>query len=227
MVKVAIIAYNQQCKYYTISSVNAIQCVDILIEKYDARIIYILWGEIVSIHAQADKLLNYFGLLSVLKKYGNVYLVGSYQMDMMVWNDLDIYIEYEKSVIEKFYDLINDINTTLKPFCFEGMQDISNKNIYYGFETYITGERWNVDIWVKDKVEIANTQTYCSDIVNLVNNNPYYKNAITGIKQYLIAQGLYGFDKSPKKHYHSKDIYDAVLKEEILTVKEFIEKHSK
>ena len=38
----------------------------------------------------ADYLLHDCGLLAELTKYGKVHPIGSYRMDMMAWNDLDL-----------------------------------------------------------------------------------------------------------------------------------------
>ena len=54
-----------------------------------------------------------------------------------------------------------------------------------------------------------------------MHENPELKNAVTEIKQNLIIRGLYGFDKG-KKHYHSKEIYDAVFNKGILTTEQFL-----
>ena len=42
---------------------------------------------------QADCILYKYNLLNELKKYGTPHIIGSYRMDMMAWNDLDIDIE--------------------------------------------------------------------------------------------------------------------------------------
>ena len=42
---------------------------------------------------KADYFLYECGLLSELKEYGAPHMIGSYRMDMMAWNDLDIDIE--------------------------------------------------------------------------------------------------------------------------------------
>ena len=42
---------------------------------------------------QADFILYKCGLLDELKKYGCPHIIGSYRMDMMAWNDLDIDVE--------------------------------------------------------------------------------------------------------------------------------------
>ena len=41
----------------------------------------------------ADFLLNDCGLFEELTKYGKVHPIGSYRMDMMAWNDLDLDVE--------------------------------------------------------------------------------------------------------------------------------------
>jgi len=45
------------------------------------------------IKENADRILYEFGLLSKIEQIGKAHIVGSYQMDMMAWNDLDIDIE--------------------------------------------------------------------------------------------------------------------------------------
>lgn len=47
----------------------------------------------MTIKEKADKLLHETGLCQELKKYGEPHPIGSYRMDMMVYNDLDIDIE--------------------------------------------------------------------------------------------------------------------------------------
>ena len=40
--------------------------------------------------SQADRILYEFGLLKKLEEMGVPHIIGSYRMDMMAWNDLDI-----------------------------------------------------------------------------------------------------------------------------------------
>ena len=53
----------------------------------------------MTIKEKADKLLCETGLLSVLRTYGEPHPIGSYRMDMMVYNDLDIDIRNDSMVI--------------------------------------------------------------------------------------------------------------------------------
>ncbi len=57
----------------------------------------------------ANKLLYDFGLLNELNNYGTPFVVGSYAMDLMAWNDLDIYVSNEAMSTEKLYELTSFI----------------------------------------------------------------------------------------------------------------------
>ncbi len=56
--------------------------------------------------------------------------------------------------------------------------------------------------------------------------NPKLKDAVLRIKNDLIKQKLYGPDKR-KEHYHSKEIYDAVFIENILSAEQLLLIHPK
>lgn len=96
----------------------------------------------------ADKLLYDFGLLDELNNYGTPYIVGSYAMDLMAWNDLDIYVSNECMSTEKLYELTSFILNTFHPVWYEAKKEVSDgKTVWFhGFETEILGELCNVDI---------------------------------------------------------------------------------
>ena len=172
---------------------------------------------------EADKLLYDFKLLGKLNEYGKAYIIGSYQMDMMAWNDLDIYVDNEHMSLEKVYQLSDFIMKTFHPVWYEAKQDIiDGKRCYFqGFETEILGEIWNVDIWFFDNDKIKSAQKYCDDIYNKTKNDENIRRTIVDIKQDLISSGLYSFEM-----YRSVDVYDAVLNYHIKTADELIEKYS-
>ena len=176
------------------------------------------------IRQEADRLLHDFGLLKLLERHGEPHVVGSYRMDMMTYNDLDINIEMNNNSFEGLYALSNDINTLIKPYRFEGYI-IANNNLFYGCETDITGERWNIDIWFRSKADIIETKKKCDILSRQFSDNPVLKKAMFDIKHELIKRRLYGIDKSPKKHYHSMDIYKAILDEGILSFDDFTAKY--
>ena len=175
----------------------------------------------MTIYEKVDDLMYNHGLLKILQKYGDVYIVGSYRMEIMTWNDLDFYMDKSNLNAQSYYYLTSDIIREMKPSHFNGELNIENELAFLGFETRISGDRWNIDIWWKDKSEIDDSMAYAHNIICQINENPELKNVVIKIKQDLIIRGLYGFDKG-KKHYHSKEIYDAVFNQGILTTEHFL-----
>ena len=161
--------------------------------------------------------------LELLGKYGEVSIVGSYGMNIMTWNDLDFYIDKSSLNTANYYGLASEILEKFVPGHFDGAFHMEKESAFLGFETSISGDRWNVDIWWKSQTEINDSIAYANDIARLTGENPTLKNAVITIKQDLISRRLYGFDKG-KKHYHSKEIYDAVFHEGILTTEQFLTK---
>lgn len=167
---------------------------------------------------QADRILFEFGLLEKLKDYGTPHIVGSYRMDMMAWNDLDIDIENEDVTVESLYDLSQYLIKTFRPVWYEAKetQDESGKTVWFhGFETTITGELWNVDLWFFDKKTIKEMEAYCDGIKERATAEQ--KNTIVAIKKELTSRNLYSFDK-----YKSMDVYEAVLEHRVKNAKEFL-----
>lgn len=181
----------------------------------------------MNLQKQADRLLYDFGLLKIIEAHGTVHIVGSYKMNMMIWNDLDINIESKNHSLEGIYRLAGDINDIVKPYRFEGIYNNKDDSYFYGCETNVSGERWNIDIWLRNKSDIIKTEMYCDNIIQQVSADPNLGNNIMTIKKELIKMGLYGIDKSIKRHYHSNEIYDAVLNDNIQNIDEFIKKYPK
>lgn len=67
--------------------------------------------------SQADRILYEFGLLKKLEKIGVPHIIGSYRMDMMACNDLDIDIENDRMTLDKLYKLSAFILDTFHPTC--------------------------------------------------------------------------------------------------------------
>lgn len=174
----------------------------------------------------ADRLLYEKGLLRVLERFGRVYVTGSYQMDLMVWNDLDVSIEHPDAPPSLLFELGSAVNGLLRPYRFEGSCK-PGQSMFYGCETEITGERWNLDVWFREETEILKTRAYCDEIRGWVEREPEVGTAIREIKEELIRMGLYGMDKSPAKHYHSKEIYDAVLEQGVRSCFDFLKRYPK
>lgn len=174
---------------------------------------------------QANHILYDLGLLSELNKYGKFHIIGSYRMNLMVWNDLDIDVENASMSLDKLHQLTNYILNTFNPTWYEAKEEINeqgNKVWFQGFEFYLDNELWNIDIWFLDKNTIKKAEKYCDDISDKIEKSEALKTAIIDIKQELIKRNLYSFDK-----YTSMDVYDAVLNKGVMSIDGFIEKYSK
>ena len=168
--------------------------------------------------SQADRLLYEFGLLQKLGEIGAPHIIGSYRMNMMAWNDLDIDIDNTSMSLDKLYDLSTFIFRTFHPVWYEAKEEITSEGKtvwFHGFETMITGELWNVDLWFFDKETIGKAEAYCDNIMHTA--SPAQTEIIVNIKTELLRRGLYSFEQ-----YKSIDVYKAVLEHNISTTDEFL-----
>ena len=161
------------------------------------------------------------GLLEALRTCGEPHVIGSYRMDMMAWNDLDIDVENEAMSMEKLYALSDFIIKTFRPTWYEAKQEVNEKGEtvwFHGFETMITGELWNVDIWFFSREEIKEAERYCDAVSAKATEEE--RGAIVAIKEELIRRGLYSFER-----YRSVDVYKAVTGMGVRTVEEFLRRY--
>lgn len=166
----------------------------------------------------ADRLLYEFGLLKKLEEIGVPHIIGSYRMDMMAWNDLDIDIENHAMSLEHLYELSSYIFHTFCPTWYEAKEEINQdgKRVWFhGFETTVTGELWNVDLWFFDEETILAAERFCDDIAS--RTSPSQKDSILRIKNELIDRGLYSFEK-----YTSMDVYKAVIENGVKNADELL-----
>ena len=169
--------------------------------------------------SQAERILYEFGLFKKLEEIGVPHIIGSYRMDMMAWNDLDIDIENYEMTMDKLYELSSFILNTFHPTWYEAKEEINEEGKrvwFHGFETVITGELWNIDLWFFDRETIADAERYCDDIAQ--RTSQIQKDRTVQIKEELIARGLYSFEK-----YKSLDVYKAVLENDVSDVEEFLQ----
>ena len=175
----------------------------------------------MSIKTQADVLIQKTNLLDVLRRHGIPFITGSYFMNTMAWNDLDLYLQ--PGVNFDPYAMAAELNAALRPFRFEGF--VNENGTFYGCETSITGERWNIDLWIRNAEKIEESIAYCNDLLKKMDRLPGSHEAILSIKTELIQRGMYGFDKHPSRHYHSQDIYSAVLNDGVRSTDEFLHRY--
>lgn len=82
---------------------------------------------------QAKYILHNSGLLRELQKYGAVHVIGSYKMDLMAWNDLDIYVENDAMCRKKLYQLTSYILGRFMPVWYEAKEEKMSLGLWPGF----------------------------------------------------------------------------------------------
>lgn len=176
-----------------------------------------------TIRQKADRILYGMGLLDMLREIGTPHIIGSYQMDMMAWNDLDIDIENDGMSRSKLYRLTGQILETFHPCWYEAKEERTpeGKTVWFhGFEAMVGGELWNMDLWFFDWGTIEAAERYCDGISQSAAASQ--REQIIYIKRELIKRGLYSYDK-----FHSTDVYRAVLEMGIKNTDEFLERYVK
>ncbi len=178
-----------------------------------------------SIKENADVLLYGLGLLEELKRYGDPHIIGSYRMDVMSHNDLDIDVCNENMSMEKMYGLTGYILERFSPSWYEAKQEVDGQGKtvwFHGFEAVVNGELWNVDIWFFDQEVVQKAEAFCDKVKGELDREPDKKAAVLSLKRDLMEKGLYTFE-----HFTSMDVYNAVLEQGIRTVDEFLTRYKK
>lgn len=168
--------------------------------------------------SQADRILYEFGLLKRLEAIGAAHIIGSYRMDLMAWNDLDIDIENGAMSLDRLYELSAFITKTFRPLWYEAKEErnAAGQTVWFhGFETAVTGELWNIDLWFFDQAAISDAEAFCDRIVR--HTDRAQKEIIMELKRGLIERGLYSFER-----YKSIDVYQAVMEHGVTTIGEFL-----
>jgi hypothetical protein len=160
-----------------------------------------------SLHNDADVLLKKTGLLKKLSKYGEVSISGSYDLDLMMDGDIDLFIINKNINKQKSVDIFNnlimqdDFNGYLYYDRTKRKHDGFPKGYYIGLKTDFRERKWKVDIWlVKDIYKPA------EKLINFIKSNLNEKNK-------KIILDLKYKAKTKNLNLRSSDIYKKILYE--------------
>lgn len=173
----------------------------------------------------ADIILYDMGLLKRLGEIGTPHIIGSYKMDMMAWNDLDIDVENQNMSLDKLHELTGFIIDTFHPKWYEAREEITDegKTVWFqGAEAVVNGELWNMDLWFFDRETIGKAERYCEGIMERAGRLPGARESIMRIKQELQDRGLYGYGEGK---YISMDVYRAVLEQGVTDAEGMLERY--
>jgi len=159
-----------------------------------------------SLHSEADALMKKTNLIKRLSKYGEVSIAGSYDLDLMVDGDIDIFIinrnvDKGKSVaILKDLIFQGDFNGYLYFDWTKRQHEGFPRGYYIGLKTDYKGKKWKVDIWLINKLYRP-----AENLMNFVKTNLNSKN------KKIILELKYKA-KANHSNLRSSDIYKKVLK---------------
>lgn len=172
-----------------------------------------------ALRAEADQLLD-SGLRTILEGYGDVHVIGSYDLHLMVWRDLDIHIVQPAIDKQKFFELGGRVAGLLNPHrmhfrdetiaATEGLP----RGLYWG--VYLGDERrgaWKIDIWATTAEDFEPTREYGERI----------RQRLSDATRPLILQIKAALWNHPKyrRDFASGDIYTAVLDHDVVNEDEF------
>ena len=98
-------------------------------------------------------------LLDLFSKYGNVHIRGSYELDLMVNGDIDIYIIAKQFSKKSAMDLLSKliINNDFLGYMFYDFVKRRKKGFpkcyYIGLKTKIASRKWKIDIWLMKSMD--------------------------------------------------------------------------
>jgi hypothetical protein len=169
---------------------------------------------------EADEILYQKGLFNLLSSFGTPHISGSYDLNLMTWRDLDIYLEVENISLPDFFVLGSRINESFNPVKMSFRNELISKTpnlpegVYWG--VYLGNEKagaWKIDIWAVNSKECQRLINYCTAIKDKLSNE--------FVARILDIKSLCWMDKEYRKTYSSLDIYEAVIENNIQEINGF------
>lgn len=169
---------------------------------------------------KALEILSEMDLLEFLTaNFGETHIVGSVELDLMVWRDIDIEViatnkptkENAISVAGFIYKNNHVRRVTLIDYT-DGDGIKKPKGQYVGAEYTENGNKWKIDVWLLD------TQSSRSfEVTNTLKSKitPENRKIILNIKNDLFEHPKY------RKEFVSVDIYNAVIEDNVHNTQEF------
>lgn len=152
------------------------------------------------IKKQADQLLKKNGLTIFLKKYGKVFIRGSYELDLMIDGDIDIYVINKKMSKKIAVKALNELieKNDFRGYLFYDFVARRKKGFpqgyYLGAKTRFRNQKWKIDIWFikemdkkSDKLlEFVKNKADKNDRKNILKIKKAYKDNNLNISSHLV-----------------------------------------
>lgn len=168
----------------------------------------------------ARELMDDLGLRAILERAGSVRPVGSFELGLMVWPDLDLEVitpdpPRPENVLGVLRDLV--LVSGVQKINYADHRDALGgevpRGIYLGPDPEFQGVRWQVDVWFIDE-DVAGARRRLTDSIREGLDDDK-RRTILQIKQIAAASDRY------HRGVSSVDIYRAVLDEGVTSIDEF------
>jgi hypothetical protein len=159
---------------------------------------------------EAEDLVERYGVLDILARFGTPHISGSYSLRLMTWRDLDIYLEMQPIAKERFLELGRQLGDVLGPrklsftdhLNFPATEPVNG--LYWGIQTDVLSRGgWKIDIWGVTPGECAARLAHCSALAARIGERE--RHAILAIKNEVCR------DPGYRGTITSQQVYDAVL----------------
>lgn len=168
---------------------------------------------------EANKILYDIGLLQVMGEFGDVFVTGSYYLNLMTWRDLDVYIRNDNMDKQKFFELGGKIASILSPYKMNYSDETILKRgkpdgLYWGvYASLFKVHTWKFDIFVLNSQDFEKLSNEAKELKQEISQQ--MEEPILKIKQSICNNPLY------RKEVFSMDIYKAVMKGNVSSVDDF------
>jgi hypothetical protein len=166
----------------------------------------------------ADQLLEQSELLPLLRRYGEVYVTGSYRYGLMMGADVDLYLLHPDASKERAASLLLELihQGVWNAFLFGDWVQFHRSGFptgyYLGLKRDFAGARWKVDIW--------HMPTVPNDLLDY---NQWLEHSLTPESRALILE-IKRVARQEGWKVPGTTIYDAVLQGNVASLAEFREK---
>lgn len=173
------------------------------------------------LQASARQVLEELGVLSILEPAGRVRVVGSLELGLMVWPDIDLEIitsgpPEAEAVLDVLRELVLVSGIRKINYADHRASPVSGipRGIYLGPDIDHRDLQWQVDLWFIDAEQAAVQQRLTTSIKNRLDDAS--RRRILQIKQVAAASEKY------HRGVSSVDIYRAVLEEDVSSISGFV-----
>lgn len=164
-----------------------------------------------------NQILNSRGLKEILSGYGDLTIIGSFALNLLIKPDLDIYVKIPSYDLKKHFEIFANIAETLHPLRmkFIDLREVNwtdfpmKEGLFIGVSLIQDGIEWSIDGWALTPNIYEERVAYHQEVQRLL--TPELRPVVWEIKSQIY--------KSPA--YKSRDLYQAVLKEHVNSLSEF------